>query len=184
MNTEARRILDEIQQETDCFRKAKLIHKLNRDYEVPIKKIAELLHLKSSYVCHIIRLNRLPEIIIDGYYAKLITLSHLFIISRLKDKKKMADLYEKILSESLTVLQTDYRVREILHGVVTEGQYLTKDDRAFIAAAIAGSRKDIGVTLIQSRIKSKLVIEVKGNLEKTSKTLRTIVNRIVGESAS
>jgi len=133
--------------------------------------------MQSSYVCHLLRLNRVPEIIIDGYYAKLVTLTHLFSLSRVKDTEKMTELYEKVLSENMTVLQTDYLVRETLHHVTTEGERITKDEIEEIIKNLS-VMEGLSVKVIQTRIKATLKIEIKGNLEKTSRALRQVLERL------
>jgi len=103
MNDQVNSIIEQIKKEEDIFTKAKLIKFLRKKKDIPLKDIARKLQLTSSYVCHILRLNNLPEIIVDGYYSKQITISHLFILSRVKDKNKLISIYEKVLTDSLTV---------------------------------------------------------------------------------
>lgn len=113
--------------------------------------------------------------IVDGYYAEDISLSHLFVISRLKDPKKIIDVYEKVLGKNLTVLATEEIVREILYGIKTEGEALTREEKESYRQQLG---KEIKLKIIQTRIKSKLEIEVKGSLAKTTKILRTILTNL------
>ena len=117
-------IIDKIKTEKDIFVKAKLIFSLRRDKNVKVMDIASKLGINSSYVCHINRLNKLPDIVVDGYYSKLVSISHLFLISRLQDKQKMVDIYEKILAQSLSVKDTEDAIREYLYNFKNRGHYI------------------------------------------------------------
>src|SRR5690349_2232933 len=120
--------LEQIRQTDDFFQKAKLIAYLQKEKKVHTKTLSEQLEMKEAYVCHINRLNKLPDLVIDGYYSKLISVSHLFIIARLKDPGQMLEVYEKVLGSGLTVLKTEELVREHLYDVKSEGEHLNKDD--------------------------------------------------------
>jgi len=178
MNSAIEKVVSQIKLEKDYFIKAKLILFLVKEYDLKNKDLSAKLGIKPAYLCHIKRLSRLPEIIIDGYYSKDITLSHIFIISRLHDKKEMAIVYEKILSKNLTVLQTEDLVRELLHNIKPGGQELTKAEKEAFISKIKNKYKDTKINIVQTRIKSKLLVEIKGNLEKTTPTLRSLIEKI------
>jgi hypothetical protein len=80
-------VIEQIKSETNFITKAKLLRFLTVDKEIKIKDISQRLSMKESYVCHILRLNKLNDMIVDGYYSKLISISHLFIISRLHTRR-------------------------------------------------------------------------------------------------
>jgi len=111
-------------------------------------------------------------LVIDGYYARNISLSHLFVVSRLKNKDEIIKLYEKLLSKPMTVLQTEEIVRENLYGTKTKGEHIQKDEIKRFENFI--KRDNIKVKIIQTRIKSKCIIEIKGNLEKTYRIIKKI----------
>ena len=83
MNDSANHLLDSLKEETDIFTKARLIRTLHLEHDVPLHDIAHVLSIKPSFVSHILRLNRLPELIVDGFYSGLISITHLFILARL-----------------------------------------------------------------------------------------------------
>jgi len=175
MDSQMETLLSKLKSETDPFVKAKLIKTLNKDYEMKQIDLAKKLSMKPSYLCHFLRLNRLPEIVIDGYYNNDISLSHLFVISRLKEIEQIATVYEKVLAKNLTVLQTEELVREIRHGIKSKGETLSDEEKAkFLGQFTDGTSAKI----IQTRIKSKLIIEIRGSLEKTTKMLRSILQQI------
>lgn len=177
MSDEVNSIIEEIKNETDFFKKAKLILFLKKEKQIPLGQISKRVNLKPSYISHILRLNRLPELILDGYYADLISVSHLFIISRLRNEKDMIALYERILGHDMTTLQTDEEVRAVLYKVRDEGFHIPRQEiDDFIE--FMRNQFQIDVKVIQTRIKGKIILEVKGNLSKTSSALRKIINVI------
>jgi len=173
MDQETEKVLEKIRASEDYFEKAKFLLYLKREKQVPLVEISKYLGLKSSYLSHILRLNKIPELIKDGYYSKLISISHLFILSRLSNHKQMITLYEQILAQDLTTQQTDSVVRELLYEIKDSGRYLSPEERENFTKKF--SRSDIEIKLIQSRLRGKLIVTIKGNLERTSEQLRKIM---------
>ena len=169
-------LMEQLKLEEDPFAKAKLIFSLIHDHNWHLKDVASTLSYKPSYICHYLRLNRLPDIIIDGFYSKDVSLSHLFIISRLKDKTQMINAYEKVLGGSLTVLQTEELIREMLHHIKSEGETLTSEEKDQYENRVP---EDVKLKITQTRIKSKLVFEIKGSLTKTTKAIRQLLDKVV-----
>ncbi len=170
--------IDEINRTEDFFAKAKLLQHLTQVKNIRIVDLSKKLGIKPSYICHILRLNRIPEMVVDGFYGKQISISHLFIISRLKESQKIVRLYEKILSENLTVIRTEEAVREMIYQTKTTGDRLTAEEITRYINTIKSEYNNAGVKIIQTRIKSKLVIEMKGSLKETTGTAKKILNRL------
>lgn len=179
MDQEATKVIQQIANETDFFNKAKLIRFLIRQKQIKAKNIGKLLQIKPSYLSHILRLNKIPAIVVDGYYSKLITLSHLFIISRLETEEEMIRVYEKILTDSLTVLGTEEEVREIKYKVKTLGSYLSSKEKALFAEEFKKNSKNTDIKIIQTRLKSKVIIEINGALNETTKAVKNILDKIL-----
>ncbi|MCS6956603.1 MAG: hypothetical protein NZM02_02025 [Patescibacteria group bacterium] len=171
-------IFKKIKSSDDIFEKARLIRDLIRNKDIQIKKIAENLGVSSSYVCHLERILNLPEMIVDGYYSKLITISHLFLISRVKDKEKLIKIYEKILAEGLTISQTDDLIREELYQVSDRGDYLKLEEKNKLVEKFNKKFKDVLIKIIQTKKGAKIIFEIKGNLEKTSRLIKKIFNEV------
>ncbi len=178
MDKESEKVIAKIKNEADIFEKARLLSYLIKNKELRIIDLAKELNCTSSYLCHILRLLKLPELVIDGYYSKEITISHLFIVSRLIDQKDMIELYEKILGKNFTVAQTEAEVRELLHQVKTEGIYLTKEEKNKFISTIKEKNKYAQIEIIQTRIKGRLCFEVKGSARLTSDILRKLLEKI------
>lgn len=171
-------IITEIQKTDDYFTKAHLIELLKKQHGVTIKDISSKLRMKPSYVCHIMRLNRIPEMVIDGYYSKLVSLSHLFVLSRVKDQKTMMDMYETVLKNNLSVLQTEELVRLELYGIKTEGDYIPKEELRHLIEKAIGSTRNASIRVIQTRVKTKLIVDMKGKVSSTAPLLRTILSQL------
>jgi len=171
---EEEKYIEQIKNEPNVFIKAKLIELLKREKGWQLIDLSQKLNLKPSYICHLLRLNRLPEIVVDGYYNKIISKSHLFVLSRLPSEKDMIKVYELILEKNLNVLKTEDLVRQVVYQVKNEGEHLSFEEKEDLIKKIESLEDGVKAKLIQTRVKSKLIIEIKGNLKKTSKLLRKI----------
>lgn len=171
---EIKNIYDEFNAEKDHFKKSKLLHKLSKEFNIKLEEIGKNINLSPSYISHIMRLIKLPDLIIDGYYSNQITITHLYIISRLTSVKDMVDVYEKVLTTNMTTLETDDIVRQKLYGIKPDGEYLKIEEKNSLLNKlnnlIGGKNK-----LIQTRIKTKLVIELFGNLKETSEKIKKLI---------
>lgn len=175
-------VVEKIKKEDDIFSRARLVRHLLKDKKVKVVDLAKKLGINSSYVCHINRLNRLPDIIIDAYYSKLVSVSHLFLISRIRDFKSMVEVYEKILSNGLSIQATENLLREYLYGIKPKGGYLQDKDRIKLEAGIGKQFENVNAKILQTRVYSKLTIEIKGNLDKTSKILKELAKKLSDRS--
>ncbi len=174
MNEEIRHLIDQVKAEKDPFQKAKLILHLKTDKQIPLHEISERIEIKPSYTSHLLRLLKLPPLVVDGYSSDLISISHLFIISRLHSEGEMIDVYERVLSDNFTSAQTEELVRERLYGLKSEGEHLTKEKIAeFVQRQEAKGRK---VRVIQTRRKGKLILEVEGDLLTTTRELTKLTD--------
>jgi ParB family transcriptional regulator, chromosome partitioning protein len=173
-------ILNQIKEEKDIFQKSRLLEYLINEKNQRVTDLAKETGYQSSYICHLLRLKKIPDVLIDGYYSKSISSSHIFIISRLNEKKQMIELYEKILSENYTVKQTEEAVRKYLYQVKSIGKYIKEEDKERLTKKIKKIYPDFNISIIQTRIKGKVIFEVKGDLETTSKVIRHVLEKLSG----
>lgn len=178
MPEEVSTIIEQIKQEQDFFKKATLLEFLKTQRKVRIKDLSTYLEMKPAYICHIMRLNKLPEIIKDGYYSKLVSISHLFILARLSSQNDMISAYEEVLGRNLTALQTDELVRSYLYKVTSNGEYISGEEVNEIIERIKKNHSDIHIKITQTRIKGKILIEVKGGLDLSSNIIRKIIQKL------
>lgn len=178
LSEEIKSRLNSIKLHTDLLVRAQMIATLLQDHRIPNKDIAKYLDMKPAYLSHLIRVMRLPEIVLDGYTSHQISFTHLILLSRLKKEADMVALYEEVLIKNLTVPQTEKRIRDILYLVDTAGKYITNDRLEVLKDKIVSSvGSDVRVSIIQTRIKAKIVIETTGNLFKTSEFIEVFANR-------
>ncbi len=157
-------------QEQDIVKRAQIVKTLAQEYKVPLVHIAKQTGLKASHISHILRINRLSPLIIDGYYAESISATHLFSIARLKDPQKEIELFETILTNNLSVGATEILVREQRNNIKDTGTHLDKKEIETFTEKMR--ERNLDTTVIQTRTKAKIVFEVQGNLEHTSQVLR------------
>ncbi len=172
-------LLKKIKEDKDIFQKSRLLEYLIRERNLRVIDLANKIGYKSSYICHLLRLKKIPEAIVDGYYSKSVSSSHIFILSRLNDKKQMIELYEKILGENVTVKQTENEVRNYLYQIKSIGKYIKKEDVEKLTKKIKEKYPEINIEVIQTRIKGKIILKVKGDLEKTSKSIKTVLTKLM-----
>lgn len=171
-------ILKQIREDKDIFQKSRLIQYLLKERNLRIIDLANKIGYKSSYICHLVRLKKIPEVLVDGYYSKSISSSHLFLISRLNDKKQMIELYEKILSENLTVKQTESSVRNYLYQVKSIGKYIDPEAKEKLFQKIKEKYPELNIQIVQTRIKGKVILEIRGDLGKSSKVLKQVLEKL------
>lgn len=184
MNTSLERQFANLQAEKDAIKRAKIIYYLHHDREVTLKEISTHLQVHSSYISHYLRLLQLPSIVLDGYYAKQVSSAHLFILSRLKKEEDIINAYRTILSNNLTSAQTEELIREIKFTVSTTEKSLSKNEKDEIIEDLEKEFPGIEVHITQSRVKGKIVLELKGETEKTSEFLHTVKKRLTKRSYS
>lgn len=169
--------IDAYKAEKSPLKQAKMVAEIRETSEITNRQLAELLGVKPSHLSQLIRVLKLPEILVDGFLSKQISFTHLVIISRLKTHDEQVSLYEEILSHTMSIAQTEQRVRELLHQVNSDGEYVSPEDMKQFADRISKSLGGARVQVVQTRIKCKIVIEQTGNLEKTTRFLEHTASR-------
>ncbi len=173
-------LFDSLNAEQDVLQKAVLVQTLVRDREVSVKRIGRAIQKHPSYVSHLLRLIKIPQIVVDGYYGKLITATHLMSISRLSSETEIIEAYQEILAHNLNVSQTETLIRRLRYDVAEE----TIDvDLRQLAKKEKELRDDLEakVTILQTRVRAKIVIEKRGKISDTSQFLSMIIERLQTE---
>lgn len=167
--------MDAIRLEQNPLLKARLIKKYHDDNNVPYTVIARDLDVSPTYISNFLRLLRLPELVFDGFYSGLVSLTHLFILARLKQTDQMMSLYEAILGRNMSALEVEEAVRAILHQTSSKGHEVDDNVIKKIEEKYKTFSEKTKVKVIQTRIKTKVVIELRGNREETSAFLEKII---------
>ncbi len=174
MSQDYEKYYDQIEKEDNIFVKARLISHLKKE-GLRTKDIGQRLKLQPAAVCHLLRLIRLPEIVVDGYYSHLLTASHLFIISRLKTVTDMNQAYEAILSNNLSVMQTESLIRDKLYHIKSDGTYLSNEERKKYTDRLTLGKRDVNCTVVQTRTKSQITMKMKGSLAQTTPWVKNVL---------
>lgn len=180
MNSDVTSLLTQIKEDKDIFQKSRLIEYVIKEKNLRIIDLARKIGYKSSYICHLLRLKKIPDVVIDGYYSKSISSSHVYILSRLNDVSQMIELYEKILGENYTVRQTEEAVRNYLYQVKSIGKYINKENTEKLTQIIKKKYPELNIQIIQTRIRGRVILEVKGDLEVSSKTIKHLLKELSG----
>ncbi|GIW63658.1 MAG: hypothetical protein KatS3mg091_460 [Patescibacteria group bacterium] len=170
-------VVSAIKTTEDPFSKGRLIKQALTQFSLTYNKLSKLTGIQTSYLAHYVRLLKLPDLIVDGYYSQIIPITHLLILSRLKNEQDMIKLYEEILKNNYTAAQTEERVRNILHNIYEQGysRYYSEDKLKKLKKAIKEKlNHNVMVKIVQSRVKTKLVIELKANLLESNLMLKQL----------
>ncbi|MFA9288396.1 MAG: ParB/RepB/Spo0J family partition protein [Weeksellaceae bacterium] len=172
-------LFSSLQSEKDIFQKSRIIRHLRLQYEVPAREIAEKLSVHPSYVSHYLRLLTLPEIVIDGFYAKQVSASHLFILARLQNKEEVMEAYKEILEKGYTSAQTEELIREKKYALVGEdADYFADIEIKQLVTELKKFIPDLDVKITQTRIQGSIHLSIKGKRAKTTHVLRTLLQRL------
>ncbi len=174
MEQQVNDLIEEFAKEQDIVKRATLLKQLQQLYNVPLITISRRTGLKPSHVSHIMRINRLSPLIIDGYYSQAISATHLFVLARLRDQTQAAKVYERVLADNLSVAATEVLVRETLYNLQDTGEHLKKEQIDMFVRKM--NHRGIDATVLQTRTKGKITLQVKGNLEHTSQVLADFMN--------
>ncbi|MEK7071062.1 MAG: hypothetical protein AAB966_04600 [Patescibacteria group bacterium] len=168
--------IERLSTESDPIAKAKLLLEIKREQLISLAKLCSLIKMTPSYMSHLLRLNKLPILVIEGFYSDLISLTHLFIIARLNTEQEMVLLYEKVLGQDLTVGQTEELVREELYRMKNEGSFITPGEKKSFMLEI--EKQGFEGKIVQSHTRAKLTVSLKGNLQNTTQKLRDLMQKI------
>jgi ParB-like chromosome segregation protein Spo0J len=180
MHIDLQNLIESAKKEKDPFTLAGIFLKLRDQWEYPLSKLATEIGKHPSYVSSLIRVNLLPEIVKDGYYAKQISESHLIVLSRLNHPQDMREAYEEVLKNNLSLAKTQILVRKYLYGIYDDG---TAPDlnKSYKFAKDLQRIYEAKVNILQSRATAKIVLEKKGNVAETSQFIALISKKLLQE---
>lgn len=181
MRVNVTEVLQKIHEQEDPIVQAELIDKAVHA-GIKVVQIADELDTSSSYISHLRRLKKLPEVIINGYYDKVISLSHLFILSRLHDQSEMMEVFELVLSQNLSASKTERKVFELLSDTKIVGHKLSKEWVHALKEEITTLHPSVTVSVAQTRSRGEIVIAFKGTFEQTSAVFEKIKHALETDS--
>lgn len=180
-------LVENVQREDlNPLERAQAFLRLMEEFNLSNKEISRRIGKSPSFVSNSIKLLNLPDALKDGLLSGLITEGHARALSSIDDTKLMVEAYKIILRESGSVRRAEEIARRMRkkegrpakaadHIVVSEEIDKIQES---IHKALAGKQKDgqgkVRVKLLRSRVETKLLIVLKGNLKDTEKKLRAI----------
>lgn len=175
-------IVENVQREDlNPIERAQSFERLIEEFGLPVSEIAKRVGKSDSYVSNTLRLLTLPDAIKDGLMSGAITEGHARAIAGLGDVKLMVDAYKTILAESASVRRAEDLARRLKAAaekkVHSRIQRIHNEELDKIATDLAQITEGL-VKITQSKVEARLVFVIRGNLEKTSKIIKDIHNRL------
>lgn len=178
-------IVENVQREDlNPIERALAYRRLIDEFGLGTTEVAKRVGKSVPTVSNTIRLLSLPDAIKDALVAGVITEGHVRPLLSLGEHKLMLDVFKTILRDNYTVRQTEEFARKV-KGEVQEKEpthnkeilYIPEQDqmaKAIQEWLIDEVVKKVKVKIAQSRSKAKVLIEVTGTPEETTKKIEAI----------
>ena len=180
-------IVENVQREDlNPIERAQAFQRLIEEFGLPVSEIAKRVGKSESYVSNTMRLLALPDAIKDGIISGAITEGHARAIAGLGEVKLMVEAYKTILSESASVRRAEDLARRLKAQSNIKASHrverIHSDELDAMAKDLAQAVNGL-VKITQSKVEARLVFVIRGNLETTSKILKTIHERMGGKKS-
>ncbi|MCA9371302.1 hypothetical protein KC726_00225 [Candidatus Woesebacteria bacterium] len=172
--------IEQFKSTSNIFKKAELVDYLYREKQLKLKDIANQVGLKPSYLSQLLPILDLPAYVMDGYYAKQLSGTHLMLLARLNDENIIHDLYSQILENKLSTYETEEYIRNARYNVHSHSTRISPNELKRFAELLS-KRFDVDVKLKQTRIEGKIQIMMKGNSVVTTKKIREIIDKLLSK---
>jgi len=173
-------IVENVQREDlNPIEKALAYKRLIDEFGLGTNEVAKRVGKSAPAVSNTIRLLTLPDAIKDALVAGVITEGHVRPLISLGDTKLMLELFKKILKENSTVRQTEEMARQ-LKVEVEKKEPRTKESKLWVpeldemASHIKSRFSFDNVQIFQSQKKARILMEIKGDPEKTTRMIKEI----------
>lgn len=175
-------IVENVQREDlNPIERAQAFERLIEEFGLPVTEIAKRIGKSDAYVSNTLRLLALPDAIKDGLMSGAITEGHARAIAGLGDVKLMVDAYKIILSENASVRKAEDLARRLksTHDKkpFSRVERIHNEELDRIASDLAQVSDGL-VKITQSKVEARVVFVIRGNLEKTSKTIKELHKRL------
>lgn len=181
-------IVENVQREDlNPIEKALAYKRLIDEFGLGTNEVAKRVGKSAPTVSNTIRLLSLPDAIKDALVAGVISEGHVRPLISLGDPKLMLELFKKILKDNSTVRQTEELARQVKVEVEKKEPH-TKNSKLWtpelddMAKQIETKHALDKVSVFQSTKIARLIIEIKGDPEKTTPKLKDI-HKILTEIA-
>jgi len=178
-------IVENVQREDlNPIEKALAYRRLIDEFGLGTTEVAKQVGKSVPTISNTIRLLSLPDAIKDALVADVITEGHVRPLLSLGEQKLMLEVFKTILRENYTVRQTEEYARKV-KGEVQKKEpshnkeilYIPEQDqmaKAIEERLVDDMVKRVKVRIAQSRSKAKVLIEVTGSPEETTRKIAAI----------
>ncbi len=125
------------------------------------EQMSEKVGKKRSTIANYLRLLKLDPIIQTGIRDGFITMGHGRALINVEDEEAQSDIYHKIISQNLSVRDTETLVKNYQEGLKPKSARTTKSASAFVVSET--DKKEIG-TVLGSKIDVKIDANGKGKI--------------------
>lgn len=179
-------LVENVQREDlNPLERAQAFLRLMEEFGLTNKELAQRTSKSPSYISNSLILLKLPDALKDGLLGQLITEGHARALASIKDTKLMVEAYKIILRETGSVRRAEEVARRMRkkegqqpmtskYIVISEETDKIRDN---IHQALGGDEKT-RVKLLRSRVETKILIVLKGNLEATEERLQKIYKNL------
>lgn len=175
MSDQEKLLKEKLLSEKDPLTRAAILKNLHFNLDVKTKDLAKLLKVSEPYISSMMRLLKLPELVIDGYYSDMVKLTHLLVLSRLDDPEIAKKAYEEVLIKNLSTQATDDLVRSYKYSMKSNiADKVTPLTMQKIREAMKKIDPLASIKLVQTRIRTKIVIERQGDMATTTGLIKKI----------
>jgi len=161
--------------------RASAFFRLHHEFNLSANEIAQRVGKSDSFICNSLILLQLPDVIKDGLTDGKISEGHARALMQIKNEKDMLICYHLILKEKASVRRAEHLARYFNEQAKTKKRDLITDDLQVnlwqnkIQQALKAKTL---LKLSRSKHSTRIVITLKGNLEKTERDFQKIINTI------
>jgi len=147
------------------------------EFALGTAEIAQRVGKSQAYVSNSLRLLTLPDALKDALLSGIVTEGHIRALAAIEDSNQMVEALRQILREGGSVRRAEELSREYKaksSSVPKHDFQRVHSDEIVEMEKVLSARVGARVKIAQSMREAKMVIVVKGNLERTSDLLRKI----------
>jgi ParB family chromosome partitioning protein len=177
-------IVENVQREDlNPVERAQAYKRLIDEFGISVTEVAKRVGKSLPYISNTIRLLTLPDAIKDALAAGVITEGHVRPLISIGDQKLMLQAFKRILVEGISVRGAEEVARQ-LKSEVQKKEPHKKRDKIYLPELEEMSKKVMeargytGVRIDQSRVKAKILIEIKGDETETKEKLEELLQRL------
>lgn len=178
-------IVENVQREDlNPIERSQAYKRLIDDFGLSVTEVAKRVGKSLPYISNSIRLLTLPDAIKDALAAGVITEGHVRPLISIGDPRLMLQAFKKILVDGISVRGAEEVARQLKSEVQMKEPHKKRDkiyipEQEEMAKQLVEKKGFSRVRFDQSRVKGRIVIEVKGNEEETGPILKEIYNRLI-----